>query len=234
MTGCSVRSCCLASRHPHVSHLCHRPLPLPPLRPPPPPPTAAFAGLRTPDALARVQEMPSFFDDLANGTLPRYSFIQPRMASSVTGPSNWQHPDNSVEAGEALLASVYAALRASPYWEQSALIITYDEHGGFRDHLPTPTEGVPSPDGVVSWNGFGFDRLGVRIPTVIVSPWVPRGTVVNLPSAEQAPTPTSQWEVSGRGWRRVGGGGATGGGREVLGRAPRVRPFQQCRAGSMC
>jgi hypothetical protein len=48
-----------------------------------------FAELRTPAALARIKEMPSFFDDLFNGTLPRFSLIQPRMASSATGPSNW-------------------------------------------------------------------------------------------------------------------------------------------------
>lgn len=155
----------------------------------------AFADLRTPESLARVQEIPSFFSDLTNGTLPRYSLIQPRMASSPTGPSNWQHPDNSVEAGEAFLGEVYAALRASPYWEESLLIITYDEHGGFYDHQKTPVDGIPSPDGIVSWNGFAFDRLGVRIPTVLVSPWIKKGTVVNAPSPAQAPTATSQWEV---------------------------------------
>lgn len=125
-----------------------------------------FAELRTPQALARIKEMPSFFDDLFNGTLPRYSLIQPRMATSATGPSNWQHPDNSVAAGELFLNEVYTALRGSIYWEDTLLLITYDEHGGFSDHHPTPTEGVPSPDGILAPNGFAFDRLGVRIPTV--------------------------------------------------------------------
>ena len=151
----------------------------------------AFQDLRTPARLANnIKEMPAFFSDLTGGTLPRYSFIEPRMASSATGPSNWQHPDNSVSAGEAFYSEVYTALRASAYWEKSLLIITFDEHGGFHDHVPTPAVGVPSPDGIAASNGFAYDRLGVRVPTVMVSPWIAKGTVVGLPSPAQAPTPT--------------------------------------------
>ena len=84
----------------------------------------AFVDLRTKESLALIQEMPAFFTDLQEGTLPRFSLIQPRMATSATGPSNWQHPDNSVEAGEQFLSDVYAALRASQYWEESLLIVT--------------------------------------------------------------------------------------------------------------
>ena len=82
---------------------------------------------------------------------------------------------------------MYEALRASPLWESSALLLTYDEHGGFFDHVPPPSEGVPNPDPSSGADGlsgsqpeaqtaFAFDRLGVRIPTVLVSPWVRRGT----------------------------------------------------------
>lgn len=73
--------------------------------------------------------MPAFFNDLEGGTLPQFTLIQPRMATSATGPSNWQHPDNSVEAGEQLIAEIYTALRGSSYWNESLFIITYDEHG---------------------------------------------------------------------------------------------------------
>lgn len=90
----------------------------------------AFADLRTPAHLALIQEMPAFFTDITAGTLPQFSFIQPRMATSSTGPSNWQHPDNSVEAGEQLMSDVYTSLRNSSYWNETLLIITYDEHGG--------------------------------------------------------------------------------------------------------
>ena len=80
-------------------------------------------------------------------------------------PPDWQHPDASVQEGERLIKSVYEALRNSSYWEKSVLIITYDEHGGFYDHVTPPQEGIPSPDGVVAPDGFTFNRLGIRIPT---------------------------------------------------------------------
>ena len=155
-----------------------------------------FADLRVKERLALVQEMPAFYEDIKGGTLPQYVLIQPRMATSKTGPSNWQHPDNSVEQGEILMTEVYEALRNSSYWEESLLIITYDEHGGFFDHQNTPIHGVPAPDDIKSVNGFDFSRLGVRIPTVMVSPWIARGTVVSRPSGARAPTSTSQYDAT--------------------------------------
>jgi len=138
--------------------------------------------------------MPYFFDDLKAGTLPQFVLIQPRMATSNTGPSNWQHPDNSVEQGEILMTQIYTSLKASKYWEQTLWIITYDEHGGFFDHQLTPATGVPSPDGILSPDGFDYSRLGVRIPTVMVSPWIAKGTVVSVPEGPRAPTATSQYD----------------------------------------
>lgn len=111
------------------------------------------------------------------------------------GPPNWQHPDASVKLGEELIASVYQALKESKYWNESALLITMDEHGGFFDHVPPPQDGVPPPDGVKASNGFSFDRLGPRIPTVLISPWVEKGTVVHSPTfGVSGPNETSQWE----------------------------------------
>ena len=153
-----------------------------------------FADLRDPSRVARTQEMSYFFQDLAQGTLSNYTWLQPRMATSANGPSNWQHPDASVEAGEQLLSNVYAALRASQYWEESALVITFDEHGGFYDHADTPVSGIPSPDGILGDNGFDFSRLGVRVPTVVVSPWVERNSVIHEPQGPQLTTPTSHFE----------------------------------------
>ncbi|KAI3911203.1 hypothetical protein MKX01_003459 [Papaver californicum] len=74
-------------------------------------------------------------------------------------------------------------------------IITYDEHGGFYDHVPTPTVGVPSPDGLILPDPykFQFDQLGLRVPTIMISPWIERGTVVHGPSG---PYPTSEFEHS--------------------------------------
>ena len=57
------------------------------------------------------------------------------------------------------------------------MLITYDEHGGFYDHVATPVKGVPNPDGIVGPHPyyFRFDRLGVRVPTFIISPWIDKG-----------------------------------------------------------
>jgi len=154
---------------------------------------AWFNDLRTPQSVALVQEIDYLWSDIAAGTLPEYSLIQPRMSTSATGPSNWQHPDNSVSEGEVLYKKVYETLRSSSYWNDTLLIITFDEHGGFYDHVPTPT-GTPNPDGIKASNGFNFDRLGVRIPTVVVSPWIAKGTVVHQPTGVQAPQVGSQFE----------------------------------------
>jgi len=135
-----------------------------------------------------------FIDDCKNGNLPTYSFIEPSYFSVPTnGPANDQHPSHNVEDGELFIKKIYEAIRASPLWSKTAFIVTYDEHGGFFDHVPTPLNGVPNPDGNVSpppYN-FNFDRLGIRIPTVVISPWIPKGLVVH---EAKGPFPTSQYE----------------------------------------
>ncbi|KAF6136059.1 hypothetical protein GIB67_000463 [Kingdonia uniflora] len=90
---------------------------------------------------------------------------------------------------------VYETLRASPHWNEMLLIIPYDEHGGFYDHVPTPASGVPSLDDIVSPDpyNFTFDHLGVQVPTIMVSPWIERGTVVHGP---KGPYPSSEYEHS--------------------------------------
>lgn len=100
--------------------------------------------------------------------------------------------------GEYIIANVYEALRKSPLWEKTLLIVTYDEHGGFYDHVPTPILNVPNPDGKVSSDPpFAFERLGVRVPCIFVSPWITAGTVLNEPTEEQSSGETgSRWEHS--------------------------------------
>jgi len=91
---------------------------------------------------------------------------------------------------------IYEALRASTLWNDVAFLITYDEHGGFYDHVTPPQIGVPAPDKVLGHNGFKFDRLGVRIPMVAISPLIPASTVVHKPPAAQSPFPTSQYDAT--------------------------------------
>lgn len=132
-----------------------------------------------------VHGIDAFFEHAAEGTLPDYSFIEPRLMLD----NNDQHPpagippfldpidDSSLLAGEQLIARVYEAVRNGPGWEKTLLVITYDEHGGLYDHVPPPSTVPPTPGAAPGEQGFGFDRLGVRVPAVVVSPWIEAGTV---------------------------------------------------------
>jgi phospholipase C len=67
-------------------------------------------------------------------------------------------------------------LRNSNYWNESLLIVTYDEHGGFYDHVSPPVDDVPNPNpNYEKSNGFNFTQLGVRVPVMLISPWVKKG-----------------------------------------------------------
>eukprot|EP01120_Amphizonella_sp_Union-15-10_P002828 TRINITY_DN13118_c0_g1_i1.p1 TRINITY_DN13118_c0_g1~~TRINITY_DN13118_c0_g1_i1.p1 ORF type:complete len:481 (-),score=80.67 TRINITY_DN13118_c0_g1_i1:30-1472(-) len=157
-------------------------------------PTALFMReLRSIDYLDRWKTLFEFFDDCQSGNLPYYAFIEPRYYTvDDSYPANDQHPSHNVADGEVFIKEIYKAVRNSPQWNETALIILYDEHGGLYDHVPTPLNGVPSPDGK-SVSGFQFDRLGVRVPAVFVSPWVKKGTLVHKPTG---PYPDSQFEHS--------------------------------------
>ena len=121
-----------------------------------------------------------FANDARNGTLPAYSFIEPRYFTDpvLKKMPNDQHPPHDVALGEALIATVYNAVRGGPGWKNTLLIVTYDEHGGCYDHVVPPAAtppGGPAPD------GFAFDRFGVRVPAVIVSPYISPGSVIRPP-----------------------------------------------------
>ncbi len=113
----------------------------------------------------------TFLSDATNGTLPNYSFIEPRYFTDLflNNVPNDQHPPHNVLYGEKLIADVYNAMRSSPCWKKTLLIIIYDEHGGCYDHVPPPA-GVP-PDNHQP-DGFAFDSYGVRVPAVIISPYI--------------------------------------------------------------
>eukprot|EP01127_Copromyxa_protea_P017284 TRINITY_DN5245_c0_g1_i1.p1 TRINITY_DN5245_c0_g1~~TRINITY_DN5245_c0_g1_i1.p1 ORF type:complete len:305 (-),score=47.44 TRINITY_DN5245_c0_g1_i1:129-1043(-) len=135
-----------------------------------------FQDTQRPENKRFVYELDQFFVDAKSGNLSQFTWLQPRM-TSVNGPPTWQHPDASVSEGERLIKSIYEALRTSPVWESLAFVLTYDEHGGFYDHVSPPQENIPAPDTAVSSNGFKFDRLGIRVPTILISPWVKKGII---------------------------------------------------------
>lgn len=121
----------------------------------------------------RYDDMNEFVTQAARDAneFPRFAFIEPCYFGT---DENDQHPPADVRQGEALIAQVYNALRANQsLWESTLLIVTYDEHGGFYDHVAPPA--TVAPDGYTAeWR---FDRLGVRVPAILVSPWVEPGVI---------------------------------------------------------
>lgn len=112
----------------------------------------------------------SFYADAAAGTLPQVSFLDPWFVEPQ-GLANDDHPHADIRLGQAFLSGVVEAFLTSPLYEKSALVITYDEWGGFWDHVDPPrvaddraTPGDPGGDD-------DFGQLGFRIPSTIVSPW---------------------------------------------------------------
>jgi phospholipase C len=131
-----------------------------------------------------------FIADCNKGTLPDYSFVEPNYndhdGDNGTELASDQHPDHHVQAGELFIASVYNAIKRNPsLWRSTVLLIVYDEHGGIYDHVPPPgcmKDGfVAQPNDTGTGRSFEFDRLGVRVPAILVSPWIPKGTVVKGP-----------------------------------------------------
>lgn len=121
-----------------------------------------------------------FCTDLQNGQLPFYSFLMCGLGAS---PDTSMHPANEVQPGENFLAAVYNALRNSPYWEDTLLVINFDENGGIYDHVVPPQTVTPDPSKPVFYgansNGsqceFDFSLLGIRIPAILISPWLSKG-----------------------------------------------------------
>jgi phospholipase C len=129
----------------------------------------------------RFQDMDDFFDDVSKGNLVDYSFIEPQYDTGNNYlDGNSMHPLNDIRKGEELVKRVYEALRNSPYWSDTLLMITFDEHGGFYDHQSPPAT-VPTGDDSKYANpnySFLFNRLGVRVPAILVSAYTAKGTII--------------------------------------------------------
>jgi phospholipase C len=116
-----------------------------------------------------------FFSRLANGKLPAVTFIDPDFIDVPPDrTANDDHPPADVSNGQELVRQIYNALVRSPQWGKILFVLTYDEHGGFFDHVPPPgTKFSPEGENVVpKVNEDGPAFYGVRVPTFVISPWV--------------------------------------------------------------
>jgi phospholipase C len=111
-----------------------------------------------------------WFEEHARGDadeFPDFAFIEPDYLWPTT---NDDHPPHDIRNGQRLIADVYNAIRGNErLWQSTVLIVTYDEHGGFYDHVAPPAATPPDAHA----DEYTFDRLGVRVPAVVVSPWLP-------------------------------------------------------------
>jgi phospholipase C len=112
---------------------------------------------------------------------PRFTWVEPNYGEigSYKGGTS-QHPRDGVSGGDTLIKTTYETLRASAIWPNSLLIITWDEHGGFYDHVRPPPARPPAdttPGSKYNQYHFPFDRYGVRVPAVVISPYIPEGII---------------------------------------------------------
>jgi|SRR5690348_7559383 len=135
----------------------------------------------------------NFLADCKSGNLPDYSFVEPNYndhdSDSGAAAASDQHPDHNVQHGEIFINNVYNAIfNNEELWKTTALLIVYDEHGGIYDHVVppacTPDDDAfkAGPDKTETGASFAFDRLGVRVPAILVSPWVPKNMVIPGPN----------------------------------------------------
>jgi phospholipase C len=115
-----------------------------------------------------------FLGDCANGTLPHVSYVDPRFLQEPTGTTNDDHPHGDIRDGEVFMNTVYSAVTTSPDWKHTVLVITFDEWGGFFDHVAPSAAPIP-PATAAAGDRDGLQ--GFRVPCLVISPYAPRGVV---------------------------------------------------------
>jgi len=131
------------------------------------PTTGLFAPVLQANA-DKVVKIDQFFTDAAAGKLPAFCLVEPDYDKAS------EENSDDISLGEAFVSSVVKATMASPNWAKTMLIWTYDEHGGYYDHVPPPAAAVPDDVAPILAPGdvaAAYDRYGMRVPAVIVSPW---------------------------------------------------------------
>ena len=138
--------------------------------------------------MAKIDE---FYADAASGTLPSYSLVEPNYDESS------EEDPQDVQFGDQFMGKVVNAVMSSPNWPKTMLIWTYDEHGGYYDHVPRPRP-IPPDDVPPTWPPAipgGFDRYGFRVPA---------GWSALTPRRTSSPTPSTTTPRSSRPSRRSG------------------------------
>jgi phospholipase C len=144
-----------------------------------------FAKLLKPGYDKNMLGFEHFLNDANAGQLPHYAFVEPNFfANPLTKKKQSDmHPPSDITPGDQFIARVFNAVVTGPQWKNNEvlLIITFDEHGGCYDHAAPPTNATP-PDNKPGDFGFDFKRFGVRVPAVVVSPFVKAGSVFHAPA----------------------------------------------------
>ncbi|KAK8196512.1 hypothetical protein M8818_006677 [Zalaria obscura] len=133
------------------------------------------------NAMDRLVHADQFYKDLEDGTLPQFSYINPECCTIDS-----MHPTSNIAAGEQMIKHLYDSIRKSQYWDNVLLVINFDEHGGFADHVAPPVN-VPAPEDGITYSGpsdgfnvtYDFTRLGVRVPAFVISPYIAANTLIH-------------------------------------------------------
>jgi phospholipase C len=134
--------------------------------------------------LSHKATLDDYFADAAAGKLPQFAFVDPSIGINTGTPdNNDEHPPALAHIGQRFVAEVVDALVRSPNWSRSALFLTYDEHGGLYDHVEPPEACPPDDIAPILENGDPdkpFNRLGIRVPFVVVSPFAKKHYVSHV------------------------------------------------------
>jgi phospholipase C len=131
----------------------------------------------TPERLAKFVSTADFLSDAKTGNLPSFSFVEPQYSYES------QENPQDIQVGERFIARIVWAVMGSLNWKSTALFITYDEHGGYYDHVPPPAAVTPDDTPpILGPNDLpgGYDRYGFRVPLIVVSPWAKAGYVSSV------------------------------------------------------
>lgn len=120
----------------------------------------------------------TFIDQCASAELPDYAFLEPSFVIEKGAVATSEHPPANVCAGDHYLQTIWQAISTSPAFNETLFIVNFDEHGGCPDYVPPNwTAMPPGADSAPGDLGFNFNRFGVRVPAIFVSPHIRQKTV---------------------------------------------------------